>query len=73
METASKALVREQVLYANGEGPRLAALGEYGISRSDDGAIAFHGASDFTLSLDAFFQHLTEGRISLVGGRALPA
>lgn len=73
MSTASKAVVRETVQYANGRGPALAALGEYSISRGADGAIVFHGANDFTLSLDAVCQHLFEGRIALVGGRTLPA
>ena len=73
MAAAFRALVRDTVPYANDGAPRLAKLGEYGISRCGEDAIAFHGASDFTLSLDALCQHLSEGRISLIGGRALPA
>lgn len=76
MSAASKAVIRDYVPYANGRGPALAPIGEYDISRSSDREICFCSCSTesrFTLSFDAVLQHCCEGRIALIGGRALPA
>lgn len=75
MASASKALVRESVYYTQGNGPALAPFGEYEISRDNDGSVCFSScatASAFRLSIDALLQHVSEGRIRLIGGQSLP-
>lgn len=76
MAAASKAFVRERVFFNGGDGRAHAApFGEYDIARADDDAVSFtqkDSTSAFTLSLDALIQHICEGRISLIGGAALP-
>ncbi|HXI87983.1 MAG TPA: hypothetical protein VNH64_11025 [Parvularculaceae bacterium] len=75
MAAAFKARIRESIYYRDGLAAACAPSGEYDISCAADNEIAFKsrsGACAFTLSLDALAQHLSEGRISLIGGRALP-
>ncbi|MEX0646042.1 MAG: hypothetical protein WD076_12075, partial [Parvularculaceae bacterium] len=76
MSPASKARLRAGVTYANGKGACVAPAGEYAIERADKGAVRFTGganASVFTLSIDAVYQHVFEGRIVFIDGRLLPA
>lgn len=75
MPAASKAVIRDCVVYANGAGPALAPLGEYEITRLSEAEIAFSRPAPecaFKLSVDAILQHLCEGRMRLVGGDRLP-
>jgi hypothetical protein len=76
MASASKAFVRESVYYNGVDGcPHAAPFGEYEIARDDEDLVSFtheETKSAFTLSLDALIQHICEGRISLIGGAALP-
>jgi hypothetical protein len=73
--SASKARLRCGVVYANGKGPAVAPAGDYAIERAEENAVRFRGAnaSVFTLSIDAVYQHVFEGRIVFIDGRLLPA
>lgn len=64
----SRAVVGDCVFYAGADGAHLAPCGEYALEPRDEcvGFCACSGANAFTLSYDAFVQHLTEGRIRLV-------
>lgn len=76
MPVASRAVIRDCVVYANGQGPARAPIGEYDISRLSDGEIGFSSRATqhaFSMSVDAVQQHLCEGRMRLVGGDRLPS
>ncbi|MEQ8179981.1 MAG: hypothetical protein RIC52_18795 [Amphiplicatus sp.] len=76
MPSASKAVIRDCVVYANGKGPAIAPVGEYDITRVSDCEIGFCNCATshaFSMSVDAVHQHLCEGRMRLVGGDRLPA
>lgn len=68
----TRALVRDGVEGETDGERRHAPRGEYAVTRSDCGVGLCGGASEnsFTLSYDAFLQHITEGRISLLTGKA---
>ncbi|MGE0409028.1 MAG: hypothetical protein AB7P23_07175 [Amphiplicatus sp.] len=73
MSSASKARVRSDVYYADTKGLMLAPSGDYAIERSDSGVkFSKGGAGGFTLSIDAVYQHVFEGRIVFTDGRLLP-
>lgn len=76
MPSASKAVIRDCVVYANGKGPAIAPVGEYEITRVSEREIGFSNAAAscaFSMSVDAVHQHLCEGRMRLLGGDRLPA
>ncbi|MEE2690694.1 MAG: hypothetical protein VX640_04035 [Pseudomonadota bacterium] len=76
MPSASKALIRDCVVYANGRGPAVAPVGEYDITRLSDCEIGFCNCATrhaFSMSVDAMQQHLCEGRMRLLGGDRLPS
>ena len=74
METATKAIIRDDVYYSGEACLRRAPFGEYDIAGAREHRIDFsHGARKaFSLSLDVVLQHVCEGRIALIGGRKLP-
>ena len=68
MASSGKAIVKDAIYYgANGAGQK-APCGEYEIDRCCDCVrlCTCNGDNAFTLSFDAFLQHLTEGRIAFV-------
>lgn len=68
----ARAIVKDAVFYGKNGDCRCAPQGEYEIKHSN-GCVGFCNCSDkgaFTLSLDAFMQHLHEGRIALVQRQA---
>lgn len=69
MVTTAKAIVKDAVFYGANETRFRAPCGEYEIERRCDcvGFCDCDGKQAFTLSLDAFFQHVTEGRIAVLG------
>ncbi|MEQ8934217.1 MAG: hypothetical protein RIE56_00305 [Amphiplicatus sp.] len=69
MQTATKAIIRNDVFYAQGDRPSRAPCGEYALDVSGDSRVAFHGGGDdtrFSLSLDTVLQHVFEGRMRLI-------
>lgn len=64
-----RAVIKDAVYYGPGAACRRAPRGEYLIERRCDcvGFCDCNGRPAFTLSFDAFIQHLNEGRIALVG------
>lgn len=69
MGSGTKAIVKDPI-YCNASGAReKAPCGEYIIDNRCDCVLLCKcsGEQSFTLSLDAFIQHLTEGRIAFVG------
>jgi len=68
----ARAILKDAVFYGAGEQTRRAPCGEYAIAHHD-GRVGFRscvGRVGFALSLDAFLQHIYEGRIALVERRA---
>lgn len=67
MASPSKAVIKDAIAISAQPGAR-AARGEYEIDCRGDcvGFCHCRDKSVFTLSLDAFLQHLNEGRIALV-------
>ena len=63
----SKAIIKDAVICGGGEDSRCAPRGEYEINHDRDCVGLCHCASreTFVLSLDAYFLHLSEGRIAL--------
>ena len=67
MVEKTRAIVKDAISYGSSERRARAPEGEYDIERRFD-RVGFYGSDGrpaFTLSLDAFFRHLTEGRIAL--------
>ena len=69
LDLGPKAIVRERIQYGSGDGRRAAPCGEYRIEAHGDciGLCECGGGCDFTLSFDAFQQHVVEGRIAIQG------
>ncbi|WDI32205.1 hypothetical protein PUV54_03235 [Hyphococcus flavus] len=69
MTANSKAIVKDAVFYGASSNCRRAPLGEYTVNKRCDCVLlcSCNGGKAFSLSLDSFLQHLTEGRIALVG------
>ena len=67
MQSGIRAIVREKIHYGSSGGHSLAPRGEYTIeSRGNSiGLCECAGECDFTLSFDAFQQHVVEGRIAI--------
>ncbi len=67
MHTGPKAIVREKIHYGSSDGRSMAPRGEYTIEARGSciGLCECDGACDFTLSFDAFQQHVVEGRIAI--------
>jgi len=67
MEIGPKAVVRERIHYGSGDGRAAAPRGEYNIEARGNciGLCECAGECDFTLSFDAFQQHVVEGRIAI--------
>ena len=61
------AFVKDPIPCCAEAGPALAPRGEYDIDQKTDGVRLCNCATKnrFTLSFDAYLQHLTEGRIAL--------
>lgn len=68
MPASARAIVKEAVYYGSSAACRRAPRGEYHIDRRRDcvGFCDCDGRADFTLSFDAFCQHVNEGRIALI-------
>lgn len=68
MAMSAKAIVKDAVFYGSSEACHRAPCGEYRIDRRCDcvGFCDCNGEHAFTLSLDAFLQHVTEGRIAVL-------
>lgn len=68
MGSSAKALVKDAVSYGSGDACGRAQRGEYEIEHRSDciGFCTCSGENAFTLSFDAFIQHLNEGRIAIV-------
>ncbi|MCA8887884.1 MAG: hypothetical protein KDA46_03575 [Parvularculaceae bacterium] len=63
-----RAVIRDSVWYCADNGKHLAPRGEYDIE-SKEGCVGLRSRADakrFTLSFDAFVQHVNEGRITLI-------
>lgn len=69
MATLARAIVKDAVFYGSSETCSRAPCGEYEIERRCDciGFCDCNGERAFTLSFDAFLQHVTEGRIAIIG------
>ncbi len=68
MASSSKAIIKEAVSFRGENASERAACGEYDIECRSD-CVGFCNCTDksaFTLSFDAFIQHLNEGRIAFV-------
>lgn len=67
MAKADRAVLREAIQYSAEQGCATAPRGEYRVESHDNcvGLCECGGTCDFTLSLDAFQQHVLEGRISI--------
>jgi len=68
----ARAIVKDSVFYGKNGDCQCAPQGEYDIEHSD-GCVGFCNCTDkgaFSISLDAFIQHLHEGRIALVQRQA---
>jgi len=63
-----KAIVREKIQYGSSNGSNTAPRGEYVIEARGGciGLCECDGGCDFTLSFDAFQQHVVEGRIAIL-------
>jgi hypothetical protein len=63
-----RAFLKEGVLARAEEGPALAPRGDYNLECRESGVGLCSCATQnrFTLSFDAFLQHLNEGRIAIV-------
>ena len=68
MQIGSKAIVREKIQYGSSGGRSTAPRGEYTIEAHGSciGLCECAGGCDFTLSFDAFQQHVVEGRIAIL-------
>lgn len=68
MASNAKAIVKEAVYYGAGGACAKAPCGEYEIDNRCDCVLLCKrtGENEFSLSLDAFLQHLYEGRIAFV-------
>lgn len=69
MAANTKAIIKDAVFYGTSSDCRRAPCGEYTLNKGCD-CVLFCKCNDekaFSLSLDAFLQHLVEGRIALVG------
>ncbi len=73
-KTKTRAILKDAVPCCANEARAIAPRGEYAIERyeigpgaSSVGLCSATTQNRFTLSFDAFLQHLNEGRISLVG------
>ncbi len=68
MLAATRAIIRETLPYRAADETALAPTGEYRLEDRSGcvGLCQCSGGCDFTLSIDAFQQHLAEGRIALV-------
>jgi len=68
MASGSKAIVREAIYYGANGACAKAPSGEYEIDNLCDciRLCKCNGENSFSLSLDAFIQHLNEGRIAFV-------
>ncbi|MEZ5893233.1 MAG: hypothetical protein R3C58_08840 [Parvularculaceae bacterium] len=68
MNATGKAIVRDALPYKDGEARLQAPRGEYDIECKEGciGLCSCVGENAFTLSFDAFLQHVIEGRISLL-------
>lgn len=68
MQIGPKAMVREKIQYGSSDVRNMAPRGEY-LIKARGGCIGLcecDGACDFTLSFDAFQQHVVEGRIAIL-------
>lgn len=67
MQSGLRAIVREKIHYGSSDGRNLAPRGEYTIEPRGNciGLCECGGDCDFTLSFDAFQQHVVEGRIAI--------
>ncbi|MEM8771780.1 MAG: hypothetical protein AAGD92_09040 [Pseudomonadota bacterium] len=69
MDLSELAIVKVAVPFGRAGDKKFAPKGQYEISECENG-VAFcecDGTCDFTLSHDAFAQHVAEGRIALAG------
>ncbi len=69
MQSGLRAIVREKIHYGANGGRNLAPCGEYRIEPQGSciGLCESSGECAFTLSFDAFQQHVVEGRIAIRG------
>ncbi|MEO1250908.1 MAG: hypothetical protein AAFW81_01020 [Pseudomonadota bacterium] len=67
--TGARAVLKGSVIYCEGGVPAVAPRGEYEIDRRSGciGLCQCDGACAFTLTFDAFQQHVIEGRIAIAG------
>lgn len=73
--TTARAIVREKLALCDEVLPWRAPSGEYDLTCEDGCRICFCHCQEkiqFSLSIDAVIQHLTEGRIALKAGAKLP-
>ncbi|MEZ5894964.1 MAG: hypothetical protein R3C51_01065 [Parvularculaceae bacterium] len=63
-----RAVIRDAVWYCADNGKHLAPRGEYDIESNESGVglCSCADSNRFTLSFDAFVQHVNEGRITLI-------
>ena len=69
MASFSKAIVKDAIRFGTASAVETAPCGEYEVT-CRDGCVGLCHCQDkraFTLSIDAFIQHLNEGRIALAG------
>lgn len=68
MPVSARVIVKDAVYYGPGETCRQAPRGEYRLDHRCDcvGFCEHDGRPAFTLSFDAFCQHVTEGRIAVI-------
>ncbi len=68
MARHARAIVKDEIFYSDDGASQQAPCGEYTIDRRCDCVrlCTCNGDNAFTLSLDAFIQHLSEGRIAVV-------
>ena len=68
MASSAKAVVKEEIYYGEGGACEKASCGEYEVDNRCDCVklCKRNGDGAFRLSMDAFIQHLNEGRIAFV-------
>jgi hypothetical protein len=68
MTANAKAIIKDAVFYGTSGDSRRAPCGEYTVNKRCDCVLLCkcNDEKAFSLSLDAFLQHLNEGRIALV-------
>ncbi len=68
MGSYSKAIIKDEIRFGTSPSGENAPCGEYELT-CNDGCVGLCHCTDkraFTLSLDAFIQHLNEGRIAVI-------